>query len=54
MENLKWKWEAWVEDVNREDGITLQVFETITDFLFYLIKWGAIPFMCYLLFVVTR
>lgn len=53
MENLKLKLEAWVEDVNQENGITLQLFETITDSLFFLIKWTAIPFIIYLLFIVT-
>ncbi|MBS4215994.1 MULTISPECIES: hypothetical protein [Neobacillus] len=50
MTNLLWKFEAWIEDVNREDGITLQYFEKILDYLFSLIKWAGIPFILYLLF----
>lgn len=50
MTNLLWKLEAWMEDVNREDGITLQYFEKILDSLFSLIKWAGIPFILYLLF----
>jgi hypothetical protein len=53
MGNLKVLLEAWVEDVNCDDSTTLQLFESITDFLFFLIKWLAIPFMVYFLFIIT-
>jgi hypothetical protein len=54
MLNLKLRLEAFIEDVNQEDGITLRLFEKVTDSLFFLIKWAGIPFMLYLLFEVTR
>ncbi|MDQ0197676.1 hypothetical protein [Neobacillus ginsengisoli] len=54
MANLKLKLEAFIEDVNQEDGITLRLFEKVTDSLFFLIKWAGIPFILYLLFEVTR
>ena len=53
MANLQLKLEAWMEDVNREDGFTLQLFEKILDTLFFLIKWAGIPFVIYLLFEVA-
>jgi hypothetical protein len=54
MLNLKLRLEAFIEDVNQEDGITLRLFEKVTDSLFFLIKWAGIPFILYLLFEVTR
>lgn len=45
---------AFIEDVNREDGYTLHLFEKITDTLFFLIKWAGIPFVFYLLFEVSK
>jgi hypothetical protein len=54
MLNLKVRLEAFIEDVNQEDGITLRLFEKVTDLLFFLIKWAGIPFILYLLFEVTR
>ncbi|MCQ6277793.1 hypothetical protein [Bacillus sp. EB600] len=41
---------AFIEDVNNEDGRFLQLCENITSFLFFLIKWGCIPFILYVLF----
>ena len=43
MLNLQAKLDAIIEDVNQEDGVILQLFEKITDSLFFLIKWGGIP-----------
>ncbi|MBI0576001.1 hypothetical protein IEC97_01405 [Neobacillus cucumis] len=54
MSNLQMKFEAFIEDVNREDGYTLQLFEKITNLLFFFIKWGGIPLVLYLLFEITR
>ena len=41
-----------IDDVNQEDGFIPQLFEKITDSLFFLIKWGGIPllFIYYLIF----
>lgn len=54
MVNLQAKVEAFIEDINREDGFTLQLFEKITDSLFTLIKWAGIPFVLYLLFEISK
>jgi hypothetical protein len=54
MLNLQVKLEAFIEDVNREDGFTLRLFEKITDSLFFLIKWAGLPFVLYLLFEISR
>jgi hypothetical protein len=54
MLNFQVKLEAFIEDVNREDSLTLHVFEKITDSLFFLIKWAGIPFVLYLLFEISR
>ncbi|MFJ7725689.1 hypothetical protein ACIQXV_05925 [Neobacillus sp. NPDC097160] len=53
MSNLQLKLEAFIEDVNREDGLTLHLFEKITSTLFFLIKCAGIPFVLYLLFQIT-
>ncbi|WP_156351194.1 hypothetical protein [Neobacillus vireti] len=50
MSYFQLKLEAWIEDVNKEDGFTLRLFEKITNTLFFLIKWAGIPFVLYLLF----
>jgi hypothetical protein len=52
MSNLQLKLEAWIEDVNREDGLTLRIFEKILGAMFFLIKWAGIPFVFYLVFEV--
>ncbi|MGG3470130.1 hypothetical protein ABES02_21920 [Neobacillus pocheonensis] len=54
MLNLQMKLEALIEDVNKEDGITIQMFEKILGSMFFLIKWAGIPFVLYLFFMVTR
>ncbi|MDQ1145409.1 hypothetical protein QE429_002236 [Bacillus sp. SORGH_AS 510] len=54
MPKLQVKLEAWVEDVNQEDGFTLQLFEKIVETMFNLIKWTGIPFVLYLLFEMAR
>jgi hypothetical protein len=54
MLNLQLKLEAWINDVNREDGLTLQTFEKILNVMFYLIKWAGIPFVVYLLFEISK
>jgi len=53
MSNLQLKLEAFIDDVNREDGLTLRLFGKITDTMFFLIKWAGIPFILYLLFMIT-
>jgi hypothetical protein len=54
MSNLKMMVDKLIEDVNREDGYTLTLFEKITISMFFLIKWAGIPFVIYLLFEVSR
>lgn len=54
MLNLQSKLEAWIDDVNREDGLTLRVFEKFLDVMFLLIKWAGIPFVVYLLFEISK
>ncbi|WP_187373176.1 hypothetical protein [Bacillus rubiinfantis] len=51
MATLRTMLEYWIEDVNQEDGVTLQLFARITEKMFVLIKWFGIPFVVYLLFV---
>lgn len=36
--------EAIIEDVNKEDGYFITFAEKTTDLLFFIIKWGCIPF----------
>jgi hypothetical protein len=45
--------EAILEDVNQEDGSIPRLFEKITDSMFFLIKWGGIPMVIYLLLAVS-
>ncbi|MFJ5715195.1 hypothetical protein [Neobacillus sp. NPDC093127] len=54
MSYFQLKLEAWMEDVNREDGFTLRLFEKITDTMFFLIKCAGIPFVLYLLIEISR
>ncbi|WP_180960430.1 hypothetical protein [Neobacillus cucumis] len=54
MSNFQVKLEAFIEDVNKEDGRTLQLFEKLTNYMFSLIKWAGIPFVLYLLFEISR
>jgi hypothetical protein len=54
MDNLQLKFEAWLDDVNREDGFTLQLFEKFLESMFFLIKWAGIPFVIYLLFEISK
>ncbi|MCM3568829.1 hypothetical protein [Neobacillus mesonae] len=54
MSTLQTKLAKWVEDVNMEDGNTLQLFEKITDTMFFIIKWGGIPFFIYLLIEMAK
>ncbi|WHY84306.1 hypothetical protein QNH39_16755 [Neobacillus novalis] len=54
MSYFQLKLEAWIEDVNREDGFTLRLFEKITDTMFFLIKWAGIPFVLYLFIEISR
>lgn len=49
MNYLQSKLAEWIEDVNREDGITLQLIERMTRGMFFLIKWAGIPFVLYLM-----
>lgn len=54
MSNLQAKFEAILDDVNQEDGLIITAFEKILDGLFFLIKWGGIPMVIYLLVVISR
>jgi hypothetical protein len=54
MSNLQLKLEAWLEDVNQEDGVTLRLFEKILDMMFFLIKWAGLPFVIYLFLIITK
>jgi hypothetical protein len=54
MSNLQVKLEAWIDDVNRENSITLQLIEKFLDGMFFLIKWAGIPFVVYLLFEISK
>jgi hypothetical protein len=54
MLNLQAKIDAIIEDVNQEDGFIPQLFEKITNSLFFLIKWGGIPMVVYLFLAVSR
>jgi hypothetical protein len=54
MSYLQLKLEAWIVDVNREDSVTLQLFEKFLDVMFSLIKWAGIPFVIYLLLVISK
>ncbi|MEH7416702.1 hypothetical protein V7266_15570 [Neobacillus drentensis] len=54
MSNNQSKLEAFIEDVNKEDGYTLQLFEKLTKTMFSYIKWAGIPFVLYLLFEISR
>lgn len=53
MLNLQAKFEAILDDVNQEDGLIISTFEKILDGLFFIIKWGGIPFVIYLLFAIS-
>jgi hypothetical protein len=44
----------FIEDVNREDSHFLHYCENLTNFLFFIIKWGGIPFIVYVLFEFSR
>lgn len=54
MSNLQAKISAIMDDVNQEDGFILGIFEKMTDSMFFLIKWGGIPLIIYLLMEVSR
>ncbi|MFP7300534.1 hypothetical protein [Neobacillus niacini] len=54
MSNLQAKFEAILDDVNQEDGVIISAFEKIVDRMFFLIKWGGIPFVIYLLAQISR
>jgi hypothetical protein len=54
MSYLQVKLEAWIDDVNREDGYTLQLVEKFLNAMFFLIKWAGIPFVVYLLFEISK
>ncbi|MBM7654791.1 hypothetical protein [Neobacillus cucumis] len=54
MSKLQLKLEAFIADVNQEDGYTLQLFEKLTNSMFSFIKWLGIPFVIYLLIEISR
>jgi hypothetical protein len=54
MSGLQAKFQAILEDVNQEDGLLITAFGKITDSLFFLIKWGGVPLVLYLLWTVSR
>jgi hypothetical protein len=53
MTNLHAKFNAIIEDVNQEDGLIITAFEKILECLFFLIKWGGIPMVIYLLISIS-
>jgi hypothetical protein len=53
MSNLQAKFEAILEDVNKEDGLIITAFEKILASQFFLIKWGGIPLVLYLLVAIS-
>jgi hypothetical protein len=54
MSNLQAKFDAILDDVNQEDGLIITAFEKILESLFFLIKWGGIPLVIYLLVAISR
>jgi len=39
----------FVEDVNKEDSMIIELFGTIVNFLFKFLLWAGIPFFVYVL-----
>ncbi|MGX6444074.1 hypothetical protein ACWM35_12735 [Neobacillus sp. K501] len=54
MSKLKVTINEIIDDVNKEDGKIIGFFEKMTDSMFFLIRWGGIPFVIYLLFTVAK
>ncbi|MBT2656274.1 hypothetical protein J7E81_13730 [Bacillus sp. ISL-18] len=54
MLNFQSKLEAFIEDVNKEDGYTLRLVDKLTNSMFSFIKWAGIPFVLYLLLEISR
>ncbi|MCM3692694.1 hypothetical protein [Neobacillus niacini] len=54
MSNLQAKFEAILDDVNKEDGLIITAFEKILESQFFLIKWGGIPLVIYLFIAISR
>jgi hypothetical protein len=54
MSNLQAKFDAILDDVNQEDGLIITAFENILECLFFLIKWGGIPLVIYLLVSISN
>jgi hypothetical protein len=54
MDRLNLLLDTLIEDVNKEDGNIIRLFERILSILFSLIKWAGVPFVVYLLLEITR
>jgi hypothetical protein len=39
----------FVEDVNKEDSMIIELFGTFVNFLFKILLWAGIPFLVYVL-----
>ena len=49
MERLGTLAAMFVEDVNKEDSMVIELFGTIVDFLLKSLLWTGIPFLVYVL-----
>ncbi|ESU30165.1 hypothetical protein G3A_23220 [Bacillus sp. 17376] len=49
MERLGILAEMFVEDVNKEDSMVIELFDTIVNFLFKVFQLTGIPFLVYVL-----
>ena len=50
MEKMAAFAELFVEDVNKEDSMIIELFGNIVNFLFKTLQWAGIPFVIYVLF----
>ncbi|WP_170169162.1 hypothetical protein [Mesobacillus subterraneus] len=53
MERLALISEKFLEDVNKEDSVIIEMFESIVQFLFKIILVAGVPFMTYVLLQFT-
>lgn len=49
MERLGILTEMFVEDVNKEESMVIELFGTVVNFLFKILMWAGIPFLAYVL-----
>ncbi|MDP4083577.1 MAG: hypothetical protein Q8934_03070 [Bacillota bacterium] len=54
MSTIQQVMEAFIKDVNTDDGVFVRSAEYITNCLYFIIKWAGIPFVLYLLFEFFR